>query len=162
MDYTITEDWTGNLYCGIQLDWDYKKRTVDISMPDYVKKKLQEYGHVMKFRIQMCPYQPEPKIFGTEAQAPLPPDTLPKLDSKGIKRVQQIVGSILYYAQAVDMMVLKALSFIAVEQMNATDKTIVRCTQLLDYLSHNANAKVRFYASDMILNIHFTYSQRTR
>jgi hypothetical protein len=67
-------------------------------MPGYVKKKMQEYGHVMKFRIQMCPYQPEPKKNVTEAQAPLPPDTLPKLDSKGIKRVQQIVGSILYYA----------------------------------------------------------------
>ncbi len=94
-DYTITKDWMGNLYCGIQLDWDYKKRTVDISMPGYVKKKLQEYGHVMKFRIQTCPYQPEPTKIGTEAQAPLPPDTLPKLDGKRIKRVQQIVGSIL-------------------------------------------------------------------
>ncbi len=52
------------------------------------------------------------------------------------------------------MMVLKALSSIAVEQMNATDKMMARCTQLLDYLLHNANAKVRFYASDMILNIH--------
>jgi hypothetical protein len=52
------------------------------------------------------------------------------------------------------MMVLKALSSIAVEQMNAMDKTMARCTQLLDYLSHNANTKVRFYASDMILNIH--------
>jgi hypothetical protein len=52
------------------------------------------------------------------------------------------------------MMVLKALSSIAVEQINATDKMMARCTQLLDYLSHNANAKVRFYASDMILNIH--------
>jgi hypothetical protein len=136
------------------MDWNYKKKTVDISMPGYVKKKLQEYGHVMKFRIQTCLYQPEPKIFGTEAQTPLPSNTLPKLDSKGIKHVQEIVGSILYYAQAVDMMVLKALSSIAVEQMNATDKMMARCTQLLDYLSHNANAKVRFYASDMILNIH--------
>ncbi len=153
-DCTITEDWTGNLYCSIQLDWDYKKRMVDISMPGYVKKKLQEYKHVMKFRIQTCPYQPEPKIFGNGAQAPLPTNTLPKLDSKGIKRVQQIVGSILYYAQAVDMMVLKALSSMAVEQTKATEKTMARCTQLLDYLSHNANVKVQFYASDMILNIH--------
>ncbi len=108
----------------------------------------------MKFRIQTCPYQPEPKIFGTEAQAPLPPDTLPKLDSKGIKHVQKIVGSILYYAQAVDMTVLTVLSCIAVAQMNAMDKTMARCTQLLDFLSQNANAKVQFYASDMILNIH--------
>jgi hypothetical protein len=58
-------------------------------MPGYVKKKMQEYGHVMKFRIQMCPYQPKPKRFGTEAQAPLPPNILPKLDGKGIKHVQQ-------------------------------------------------------------------------
>jgi hypothetical protein len=29
-----------------------------------------------------------------------------------------------------------------------------RCTQLLDYLAHNAYAKVPLHASDMILNIH--------
>jgi hypothetical protein len=23
--YTLTEDWMGDLYCGIKLDWDYKK-----------------------------------------------------------------------------------------------------------------------------------------
>jgi hypothetical protein len=31
--HTLTEDWSGDLYCGIKLDWDYDKRTVDISMP---------------------------------------------------------------------------------------------------------------------------------
>jgi hypothetical protein len=58
---------------------------------------------------QTCPYTPEPKIFGTEAQAPLPPDDTPKLDANGIKCIQQIVGSILFYAQAVDTTVLMAL-----------------------------------------------------
>ena len=100
------------------------------------------------------PYSPEPKKFGTEAQAPLPPDSSPKLDTKGIKRVQQIVGSILYYARAVDMTVLMALSAIAVEQTKATEKTMSRCIQLLDYLAGHSEAKVRFHASDMILNIH--------
>jgi hypothetical protein len=153
-DYTLTKDWLGDLNCRIQLDWDYGNRTVDISMPGYVKKKLQEYGHVMKSWIQMCLYSPEPKIFGTEAQAPLPPNKAPKLNGKGIKRVQQIVGSILYYARAVNMTILKALSLIAVEQTNATEKTMARCTQLLDYLLHNANTKVLFIASNIILNIH--------
>ena len=152
--YNLTEDWTGNLYCGISLDWDYVNRTVDISMPGYIKKKLQEYEHVMPKKLQTCPYSPEPKRFGTEAQAPLPPDSSPKLDKKGIKRVQQIVGSILYYARAVDMTVLMALSSIAVEQTRATEKTMNRCTHLLDYLAGHSDAKVRFHASDMILNIH--------
>jgi hypothetical protein len=105
-------------------------------------------------KIQMCPYLPEPKKFGTEAQAPLPHDSTPKLDANGIKRVQKIVGSILYYSRAVNMTVLIALSTIAVEQTKATEKTMAQCTQLLDYLSGHVDAKVRFHASDMILNIH--------
>ncbi len=140
----------------MQLDWDYDKRTVDVSMPGYVKKKLQEYGHVMKSWIQMCSYSPELKIFGNEAQALLPPNKLTKLNGKGIKRVQQIVGSILYYAWAVHMTVLKALSSIAVEQMNATEKnngkmhTIIglpfthfKCKSLLHCIRHDIKHTLR-------------------
>ena len=47
----LTEDWTGSLYCGITLEWDYVGRTVDISMPRYIKKKLQEYMHLLPGRI---------------------------------------------------------------------------------------------------------------
>ncbi len=64
------------------------------------------------------------------------------------------MGSILYYPQAVDMTVLMVLSTITVNQMKATERTMERCTQLLDYLAHNTDVKVRFHASDMILNIH--------
>ncbi len=60
----------------------------------------------------------------------------------------------MYYAQAADMTVLMALSTIAADQTKVTKRTMERCTQLLDYLAHNADAKVRFHASDMILNIH--------
>ncbi len=54
----------------------------------------------------------------------------------------------------VDMTVLMALSSIAVEQTKAMEKTIGRCTQLLDYLLGQSNPTVRFHALDMILNIH--------
>jgi hypothetical protein len=108
--YKLSEDWTGSLYCGITLDWNYKNGYVDISMPGYIKKKLQEYGHMIPDRVQTCPYSPEPISYGAKAQAPIAPDTTPLLDAKGIKRVQKIVGSILYYARAVDMTVLMALS----------------------------------------------------
>jgi hypothetical protein len=150
----LTEDWTGSLYCGITLDWDYVGRTVDISMPGYIKKKLQEYKHAFPGRLQYCPYSPEPKLFGVDVHAPIGLDATAVLDAKGIKRVQQILGSILYYARAVDMTVLMALSSIAVEQTKATEKTLGRCIQLLDYLASNSEAKVRYHASDMVMNIH--------
>ncbi len=116
LTYTLTKDWMGNLYCGITLEWDYVHRHIHISMPNYIKKKLQEYGHVIPTRIHSRPYHPEPNKYGSEAQAPLPPNATPCLDKAGIKRVQQIVGSILYYTRAVDMTVLMGLSSIPVEQ----------------------------------------------
>ena len=152
--YKLTEDWTGSLYCGITLDWNYTDKYVDISMPGYIKKKLKQYDHAFPNRAQSCPYSPEPKSYGAKAQAPLPEDNSKPLDKNGIRKIQQIVGSILYYARAVDMTVLMALSSIASEQMTATEKTQKRCVQLLDYLASNSEAKVRYRASDMIMNIH--------
>ncbi len=152
--YKLTEDWTGNLFCDISLDWDYINQTVDISMLGYIKKKLQEYNHALPRRMQTCPYSPEPKTFWADTQTLLAVDSSPLLDEKGLKRVQKIVGSILYFARAVDMTVLMALSAIAVEQTKAIAKTMGRCIQLLDYLASNSEAKVRYYASDMIMNIH--------
>jgi hypothetical protein len=99
---------------------------------------LQEYNHVQLKRIQTCPYTLAPKQFGTEAQHPLPLDSPPLPDKKGIKQVQEIVGSILYYAQAVNMTVLMALSTIAINQTKATSKTMAKCKQLLDYLAYHA------------------------
>jgi hypothetical protein len=39
--YTLTKDWAGNLYCGIKLNLDYDKQTLDILMPGYIIKQLQ-------------------------------------------------------------------------------------------------------------------------
>ncbi len=141
--YALTKDWTGNLYCGIALDWDCVNCTVDISMPGYIKKKMHEYNHIVSRTGQTCPYSPTPNQYGTEAQALLPPDLLLKLDKAGVKRTQQILGS----------MVLMALSTIAAEQTVATLKTMEKCVQLLDYLLHNLEVKVWFCALDMVLNI---------
>ena len=79
----LTENWTGSLYCGISLDWDYVGRTVDISMPGYIKKKIQEYQHSLPGRIQHCPFSPNPKRFGKAAQAPIETDATVGLDKNG-------------------------------------------------------------------------------
>jgi hypothetical protein len=82
--YTLTKDCLGDLYCRIALSWDYINRMVDISMLGYIKKKIQEYNHVIAKRNQTCPYAPAPKQFGTEAQALLPTNDSPCLDKVGI------------------------------------------------------------------------------
>ena len=70
------------------------------------------------------------------------------------KFVQQVVGSLLYYARAVDMTILHALSEIASQQAKPTKRTMARVKQLLDYMHTHPDAKIRFRASDMVLNLH--------
>jgi hypothetical protein len=41
--YEITTDWGGTVYSGITLDWDYNKRTCDISMPGYITNVLNKF-----------------------------------------------------------------------------------------------------------------------
>jgi hypothetical protein len=65
----------------------------DISMPRYIKKKLQEYNHVLPQRMQTSPYSPEPKIFGKDAQTPLAIDSSSLFDKKGLKQVQKLWGA---------------------------------------------------------------------
>ena len=52
------------------------------------------------------------------------------------------------------MTILHALSAIASEQAKPTKKTIERINQLLDYMATHPDAVVRFYSSDMMLNLH--------
>eukprot|EP00957_Ditylum_brightwellii_P038085 2880364-Ditylum_brightwellii.AAC.1 len=39
--YTITIDCDGNLFCDITLQWDYVNRTIDLSIPGYIKATLE-------------------------------------------------------------------------------------------------------------------------
>lgn len=151
--YTIDIDWNGELYCGIALTWDYDNKHVDIAMPGYIKKLLQRFQHECT-KPQHSPYSCPPKRYGTNAQLPLPQDTSPRLDKDGVRRIQQIVGAILYYARCVDLTLLMTLSTIAHEQCKATKKTELSVKQLLDYCATHPDATVRFVASDMVLNIH--------
>jgi hypothetical protein len=68
--------------------------------------------------------------------------------------VQCIIGSMLYYAQAVDITVLMALSSIAIKQSKGTTNTIQKAKQLLNYLATYPDATICFRASNMIMNVH--------
>jgi hypothetical protein len=152
--YEIVEDWTGNLYCGITLKWNYKKHHVDLAMPAYVKKQLTKHSHVAPFKPQHCPYAPNPINYGKDNQVPSPLDKSPCLNEAQKKCIQQIVGSFLYYVQEVDCTILMALSEIAPQQAVPTKNTMECVNQFLDYMWTHPDAIIWYRASDMILNVH--------
>ena len=59
-NYDLTQDWDGDLYCGIKLKWNYNEQILDISMP---------YKHDTPTKPQHYPYSLQPKLFHSEAHS---------------------------------------------------------------------------------------------
>jgi hypothetical protein len=151
--YTVAMDWTGSLFCGINLDWNYPERIVTLSMPQYVPKALLKFQHPPPVSPQHQPYKNVPIQYGAKIQR-VAIDTSEPLSPAAIKRVQDIVGTLLYYGRAVDPTLLTALSAIAARQTKGTKAVAAACQQLLDYVATHPNAGIRYKACDMILAVH--------
>ena len=153
-DYTVKCDWTGAKFAGIDLTWDYTKRTCRLSMKGYIQELRVKYGHATPAKPQHAPHKHREIVYGAKTQMSPDEDTSAKLDATGIKRVQGIVGSLLYYARAVDNKLLVALSAIGSQQAAATENTMVAVDQLLDYVATYPDDGTTFRASHMILAAH--------
>ncbi len=64
------------------------------------------------------------------------------------------MGTLLYYARAVDSTILPALSSIATKQAAPTAKTISKMKQLLDYVATQEEAIITYRASNIVLSVH--------
>jgi hypothetical protein len=63
--YKMTTDWTGTSYCGLTLAWDYAKRTVDLSMPNYVAQALQRFEHLIPTKSKDAPHSYNKPVYGS-------------------------------------------------------------------------------------------------
>ena len=77
-------------------------------------------------RPQHSPYVIAPKKYGKHAHDQLPPDESPPVSKEKIKRIQGVVGRILFYARSVDSTFLVGLNAIAIQQKSATENTLKR------------------------------------
>jgi hypothetical protein len=153
-DYTVSKYWTGGLYCGITLKWNYMNKHVDSSMPGYIKDTLHRFQHALPKRPQYAPHNWIVPAYGQRIQyAPLP-DAAPPATAEKITRAQAVVGTILYNARAVDPTLLVPLSALASQISTATTTTIKAVSHLLDYCSTYPECTIRYFASDMQLKIH--------
>ena len=85
--YKVSVDWTGKLFYGILLQWDYNNRTVDLSMPGYIEKALQHFQHAPPMQPQHAPYKSAPVQYGGSMQLPLTDNTA-SLTPSQIKHIQ--------------------------------------------------------------------------
>jgi hypothetical protein len=133
------------------LKWDYDKRTCDISMPGYVSNVLSKFQHDVPKHPQHTPSRYVTPVYGAKTQYATKDETLP-LTAQQCLKSQKVTGSVLYYARAVDPIVLMLLNDIATDQTKAPEKTQAATNQMVDYLATHPDAAIRYHASDMILH----------
>jgi hypothetical protein len=143
----------GTVYSGITLKWDYQQRTCDISMPGYVTMFSNKFQHDAPKHSQHTPSNYVTLIYGAKTQYATRDET-PLLSAKQCTNIQNITGSVLYYARAVDPTALIPLNVIATEHITSTEKTQMAANHLLDYLATHPDTTIRYHKSDMILHIH--------
>jgi hypothetical protein len=78
----------------------------------------------------------------------------PPLSTEGVKRIQGIIGALLYYACAVNNKLIATLSTLSSQQATATEATNIAMNQLLDYLTTYPDDGTTYRTSDMILCAH--------
>ena len=113
-----------------------------------------KYGHTKPIHPQLNPYKHrEIKYAATQKVIPVE-DTSPALYAAGVKIIQTIVGSLLYYARAFNNKLLVALCDTGSQQASAIEDTATDIKQLLDYVAIYQNDDIIYCASNMVLSYH--------
>jgi hypothetical protein len=86
--YQITCDWTGSAYCRLKLDWDYKNRCGDLSMPGYIKAALHKLQHPTLTRPGNAPHTWIPPVYGAKTQYSEEQRDSPLFPQKDVTRIQ--------------------------------------------------------------------------
>ena len=123
-------------------------------MPNYLKEALHKFQHPKPPCPQNPPHVWKAPTYGTKIQYASDADRYPMFPPKSIHLVQQIVGTLLYYAIAVDTTMLVALGNLSSQQSKVTKQTYDATLCLLNYADYNPDTTIRYTASDMILYVH--------
>jgi hypothetical protein len=93
-------------------------------------------------------------MYGAKTQYVEDKTTSPALSDKDVNKLQQLTGTLLYYARAVDPTLIMPINVLASEQSKSTAVTADKVIKLLNYCNTHPETKIRYHASDMILHIH--------
>ena len=123
-------------------------------MPGYVQKALTRFQHPPPAKQQDQPYPHIKPNYGAKKQYSQENDNSPALNKAGKKIIHEVCGVFLFLARAVDGGLLPALSSLASQQANPTEKTMGLCKQFLDFMATQEDTVLTFRVRDMVLAIH--------
>ena len=104
-------------------------------MDGYILELRNKYGYLTPKKTQHSTHKHRLIDYGASHQLVQKTDDSPPLNDKGIKRVQGIVGALLYIGIAVNNKLLVYLSAIGSQKATATEETKDEIEKILYYVA---------------------------
>ena len=124
-----------------------------VSIPNYVAKYLQQFQHPTLKRVQYATHQWTRPNYGATKQLETLLDPSPTIPEEQKLLIQQIIGTLFYYARDVDCNIIPAFNRLAEQQSNPTKNDEYAITKFLDYAATNPSAIIQYKYIDMIFHI---------
>jgi hypothetical protein len=121
-------------------------------------KAMTQFKHETPNNIQTSPHQHTAIQYRAKTQFVADKEVSPPLNKEEMKYIQTVVGTLLYYAKAVNPTILPALSTIGTKQATSTQATMETIKQLLDYCATQEEVIIMYSASKN----DFTHTQQRR
>eukprot|EP00956_Cyclotella_meneghiniana_P007050 scaffold9575_cov44-Cyclotella_meneghiniana.AAC.1 len=151
--YDVSVDLDGKEFVKIELDWDYDKGEVHLSMEPYLRKALRQFDNLVPKKRRDSPYPHVESKYGAKEQF-AEYDTSPAVGKEGQTYIQKVNGKFLWYARGVDPTAVVPLSALASQQSKPTQNTMDKSQHFLDYMATQEPAVLTYRKSDMILAVH--------
>jgi hypothetical protein len=94
----IQYNMAGDKFAGMDIKWNYASHCCCISMPGYISLLLLKYKHPQPAKPRLSPYKCLPITYSAKLHITPDPDASELLDANPKCCIQEIVGSMLYYA----------------------------------------------------------------
>ena len=158
--YETKIDWTGTTYIGFTINFNRQQKTVTLSMPTYIAKVLERFVPTATHDAA-SPAVYTPPSYGARCQMTNDDDS-PPLTPAGAKRIQELVGSLLFYARGADVTILPTVNLLASLQSTPTQHVADVADRLQQYCSRYPNNEMVYHACDMTLFIQVDASYLSR
>jgi hypothetical protein len=118
-------------------------------MPGYITRISNRFLHPAPKHPEISPHPWERPNYSNKTQLTAVLDTSPAISSADKLHLQEVQGTLLYYARALDVTILTAITELSTEMATGTVETMSKLNQLLDYLSTNPKAIIQYHSSSM-------------
>jgi hypothetical protein len=122
-------------------------------MPGCIKAAPHKYQHTAPARPEHAPHTWNPPIYGAKTQFATETITNPALSDKERNKLQQLTGTLLYYARVVDPTLIMPINVLAYEQSPATQVTADKVIKHLNCCNTHPESKIRYHLYDMSIHI---------